>query len=53
MLVFSAAEQAWVDVAGAAVQALGRYDCLRLDDNAGLLEIALDGRCCVIELTRI
>ncbi len=53
VLVFSAAEQAWVDVCGASVQALGRHDCLRLDDNAGVLEIALEGRCCVIELTGI
>ncbi|AZC22111.1 MULTISPECIES: HutD family protein [Pseudomonas] len=53
VLVFSAAEQAWVDVTGATVQALGRFDCLRLDGNAGLLEMALDGHCCVIELTAL
>ncbi|MGC5700011.1 HutD family protein [Pseudomonas sp. NFXW11] len=51
LLVFSAAEQAWVDTADSPVQALGRYDCLRLDENAGLREIALDGCCCVIELS--
>ncbi|BAQ78286.1 MULTISPECIES: HutD/Ves family protein [unclassified Pseudomonas] len=51
VLVFSAAEQAWVDTGSSPLQALGRYDCLRLDGNAGVLEIATDGRCCVIELT--
>ncbi|MBP5119253.1 HutD family protein [Pseudomonas protegens] len=51
LLLFSAAEQAWVDTGSAPVQALGRYDCLRLEGNRGLLEVALDGLCCVIELT--
>ena len=53
VLVFSVAEQTWVDTGSIPVQALGRYDCLRLDDNAGVMEIATDGRCCVIELTAI
>ncbi len=51
VLVFSAAEQAWVDTGNAPLQALGRYDCLRLEGNAGVMAMATDGRCCVIELT--
>lgn len=53
VLVFSAAEQVWVDVNNAPVQALGRYDCLHLDGNLQVLEIALDGYCCVIELSGV
>lgn len=53
VLVFGAAEQAWVDMGNTPVQALGRYDCLRLDGNTEVMEIALDGLCCVIELTAV
>ena len=30
---------------------LGHYDCLQIDGNTGLLEVAVSGRCCVIELS--
>jgi environmental stress-induced protein Ves len=36
---------------GNSAQQLGRHDCLQLDGNTGLLEISVNGPCCVIELT--
>jgi hypothetical protein len=38
---------------GTSTSGLGKYDCLQLDGNAGLLEISVNGACCVIELTAI
>ena len=39
-----------VDVTGQQAQQLGRYDCLRLEGNDGLLELSGQGRFCLIEL---
>jgi environmental stress-induced protein Ves len=50
LLVFSMTEALEVKVGNSASQ-LGRHDCLRLDGNAGLLEVSSNGPCCVIELT--
>lgn len=46
VLVFSVADE--VKVLG---QVLGHHDCLQVDGNAGLLDISVTGRCCIIELT--
>jgi environmental stress-induced protein Ves len=46
VLVFSVADE--VTVLG---QVLGHHDCLQMDGNAGLLDISITGRCCIIELT--
>jgi len=46
VLVFSVADE--VKVLG---QVLGHHDCLQVDGNAGLLDISITGRCCIIELT--
>lgn len=53
LLVFSVTEHLQVSIDDGALQELGRHDCLQLDGNAGLLEVALGGRCCVIELTHL
>ncbi|WP_223519879.1 HutD family protein [Pseudomonas sp. GL-B-19] len=50
VLVFSVSETLKVQV-GNSTQQLGRHDCLQLDANAGLLEVAVDNTCCIIELT--
>ena len=50
LLVFSVAEQLAVTV-DQDTQRLGRHDCLQLDANSTLLEVAINGSCCVIELT--
>ena len=50
VLVFSIADALEVK-AGNSVSQLGRHDCLQLDGNTGLLEISVNGPCCVIELT--
>jgi environmental stress-induced protein Ves len=49
-LVFSIADALEVN-AGNSVSQLGRHDCLQLDGNTGLLEVSVNGPCCVIELT--
>ncbi|UWF49729.1 HutD family protein [Pseudomonas sp. N3-W] len=49
VLVFSVSEQLEV-MLGDSTRQLGRHDCLQLDANAGLLDIAINGACCVIEL---
>jgi hypothetical protein len=49
VLVFSVTEVLAVKVGNSDAQ-LGRYDCLQLDGNAGLLEVSSNGPCCVIEL---
>lgn len=49
VLVFSVADALEVKVNHGAAQ-LGRHDCLRIEGNAGLLEVASNGACCVIEL---
>ncbi|MBF6028230.1 HutD family protein [Pseudomonas sp. P115] len=46
VLVFSVADEVKV-----LDQKLGHHDCLQVDGNAGLLEVAVSGRCCVIELS--
>ncbi|MBK5538537.1 HutD family protein [Pseudomonas sp. TH05] len=53
LLVFSVAEQLQVTINDGALQELGCHDCLQLDGNASLLEVAIGGRCCVIELTHL
>ena len=50
VLVFSMNEQVEVSVDNNAQQ-LGRHDCLQLEADAGLLDVAIKGLCCVIELT--
>ena len=50
VLVFSVSDALEVKVGNTASQ-LARHDCLQLDGNSGLLEIASQGACCVIELT--
>ncbi|SDU73005.1 MULTISPECIES: HutD family protein [Pseudomonas fluorescens group] len=49
LLVFSVSELLQVQVGETASQ-LGRHDCLQLDGNAGLVEVATNAACCVIEL---
>ena len=49
LLVFSVSEQLTVTVDHDA-QLLGRHDCLQLDGNSAMLQVALNGACCVIEL---
>jgi environmental stress-induced protein Ves len=51
VLIFSVAEQTRVELGNSAPEVLGRHDCLQLGGNSGLLEIAVTGQCCVIELT--
>ena len=51
VLVFSVTEQLEVRLSEGPQQ-LGRHDCLQLDANRGLLEISVNGPCCVIELTQ-
>ena len=46
VLVFSVADE--VKVLG---EKLGHHDCLQVDGNTGLLDIAVSGRSCIIELT--
>ena len=50
VLVFSVSERLEVKVADRVSQ-LGRHDCLQLDGNTELVEIAVNAACCVIELT--
>ena len=50
VLVFSIADALEVNAGNSASQ-LGRHDCLQLDGNTGLLEVSVNGPCCVIELT--
>lgn len=52
VLVFSAQTDLQVTVDG-QVQSLGLYDCLQQSGNDRLLEVAVQGRCCVIELTQL
>ncbi|MDI3272850.1 HutD/Ves family protein [Pseudomonas sp. MDT1-16] len=49
VLVFSITDELEVQVGNSASQ-LGRHDCLQLDGNTGLLEVSINGSCCVIEL---
>jgi environmental stress-induced protein Ves len=49
LLVFSVSEALEVKVGNSASQ-LGRHDCLQLNGNVGLLDVAINGSCCVIEL---
>lgn len=51
VLLFAASAYLAVTVAGQGAQPLGLYDCLRLDDNSGLLELEVQGRFCLIELS--
>ncbi|SDS28601.1 hypothetical protein SAMN05216598_1103 [Pseudomonas asplenii] len=50
LLIFSVCDQLHVGLADNAYEVLGRHDCLRLDGSVGLQEVAVTGRCCVIEL---
>lgn len=51
LLLFAASTHVEVGLAGEQTQQLGRYDCLRIDGNEGLLEMDVQGRFCLIELT--
>lgn len=51
LLVFAADERVQVALAGQPEQVLGRYDCLRLDGNQGLVELQVSGQVCLIELS--
>ncbi|MBS9761048.1 HutD/Ves family protein [Pseudomonas mosselii] len=51
LLLFAAGTHVEVRLAGEETQQLGRYDCLRIDGNEGLLEMDMQGRFCLIELT--
>lgn len=51
LLIFSVTPQVQVELGDGAPEILGLHDCLQLDGNAGLLEVAVTGQCCVIELT--
>ena len=50
LLLFAASTHVEVGLAGEETQQLGRYDCLRVDGNEGLLEVDVQGRFCLIEL---
>lgn len=50
VLAFSADPALSISVDESLVQ-LGLYDCVQLSGNTGLLEMAIHGQCCVIELT--
>ncbi|MRT64025.1 HutD family protein [Pseudomonas sp. CAH-1] len=50
VLLFAACNQDEVALAGREAQRLGLYDCLRLEGNEALLELDVQGRCCLIEL---
>ena len=50
VLLFAASSHVEVSMAGREVQRLGLYDCLRLEGNEALLELDVQGRCCLIEL---
>ena len=49
LLVFSVSEQLTVTV-DHDTQRLGRHDCLQLDGNGAMLQVAINGACCVIVL---
>ena len=51
VLIFSACAQVHVGLGNTRHEHLGRYDCLQLNGNRELLDIAVTGRCCVIELS--
>ena len=51
VLIFSVAEHTQVKLGNVTPEFLGRHDCLLFDRNSELHEIAVTGRCCVIELT--
>ena len=53
VLVFAADEHVDVRVGNTRHEQLGRYDCLQLSGNRELLEIAITGRSCLIELNRV
>jgi len=52
VLVFSVVEGLNV-VVGDTSDLLGKHDCLQLETNDELLEISVDGPCCLIELTAV
>ncbi|MDZ5604141.1 HutD family protein [Pseudomonas sp. RP23018S] len=51
VLVFAADEQVEVQCEGAHAHALQRYDCLHITPIPALVQLQVQGRCCVIELT--
>ncbi len=53
VLVFSVADQLHVGLGNSGYELLGRHDCLQIEGNPGLQELALTGRCCVVELTAV
>ena len=53
VLVFGADDHVDVRVGNTRHEQLGRYDCLQLNANSDLLELAITGRSCVIELNAI
>ena len=53
LLIFSADQQVRVELGNTPHEQLSRYDCLQLTGNRGLLDLAVTGRCCVIELSTV
>ncbi|AIL64066.1 HutD/Ves family protein [Pseudomonas alkylphenolica] len=51
LLLFAAASQVEVTLAGQGEHHLSRYDCLQLQGNDSLQTLNVQGRCCLIELT--
>ncbi|NBA94114.1 HutD family protein [Pseudomonas sp. R5(2019)] len=49
VLVFAAGDQ--VTVGGTFEAQLGKHDCVQVSGNEQLIELVLDGRCCLIELS--
>ncbi|MNF17980.1 hypothetical protein D3C80_2218000 [compost metagenome] len=53
MLIFSVSEHTLVKLGNSMPEDLGLYDCLQLGGNSELLDITVNGQCCVIELTAL
>lgn len=53
LLLFCAQDAVNLRIAGHPQQLLGLYDCVQLSGNAQLLELEVDGRCCVVELSDV
>ncbi|MBD1551638.1 HutD family protein [Pseudomonas typographi] len=51
VLVFSAADALKVSQGEQAPQLLGLYDCAQMRPSGGLVELTLEGHCCVVELS--
>lgn len=53
VLIFSVSEHTLVELGNSMPEDLGLYDCLQLGGNSELLDITVNGQCCVIELTAL